>query len=95
MSSRLRLYAAEPAPRSGVCLNHDGSFAPSDWAICVREGARSGEEGSEVSREEGAAMESGRRMLPDCGLRCHDSVPERPRAAALGAGFLGSVSSSS
>lgn len=32
-------------------------------------------------------------MLPDCGLRCcHDSVPERPRAAALGAGFFGSMS---
>lgn len=38
-------------------------------------------------------MDSGRRMLPDCGRCFHERVPERPNAAALGAGFLGSVSS--
>ena len=38
-------------------------------------------------------MDSGRRRLPDCGLCFHDSVPERPNAAALVTGFLGSVSS--
>jgi hypothetical protein len=40
-------------------------------------------------------MDSGRRMLPlpDLGRCFHESVPERPRAAALVAGFLGSVSS--
>lgn len=31
--------------------------------------------------------------VPDCGLLCHDSVPERPNAAALGVGFFGSSSS--
>lgn len=31
----LRLYAADPAPLSAVCLNHVGSFEPSDCAICV------------------------------------------------------------
>lgn len=62
----------------------------------------SGEEGSGVLVGEVlpglsgdlAAIESGRRMLPDCGLCFHDSVPERPNAAALATGFLGSVSSS-
>lgn len=61
----------------------------------------SGEAGSGVSRGDAAAdrsgereaMDSGRRKLPDCGLCFHERVPERPRAAALGAGFLGSVSS--
>jgi hypothetical protein len=40
-------------------------------------------------------MDRGRRMLPlpDLGRCFHESVPERPRAAALVAGFLGSVSS--
>ena len=32
-------------------------------------------------------------MLPDCGRCFHESVPERPRAAALVAGFGGSLSS--
>jgi hypothetical protein len=101
VSSWFRLYAAEPMPLSGVCLNHDGSFAPNDAAIEVLEGWGSGEEGSGVlvgevvvdlsgDRE---AMESGRRMLPDCGLCFHERVPERPNAAALVAGFFGSMSS--
>jgi hypothetical protein len=100
-SSWLRLYAAEPAPLSGVCLNQDGSFAPNEAAIDVREGGRSGEDGSDVlvgdvlpersgDRE---ATDSGRRMLPDCGRLFHERVPERPNAAALAAGFLGSMSS--
>lgn len=92
-SSWFFLYAAEPIPRSGVCLNHVGSFAPSDCAIWDREAGRSGEGGSEV-RGELAARERGLRMLADCGRRCcHDKVPERPSAAALGAGFFGSMSS--
>jgi hypothetical protein len=101
VSSWLRRYAAELAPRSGVCLNHDGSFALNEAAIEVREGGRSGEDGSDVlvgdvlpersgDRE---AMDSGRRMLPDCGRLFHERVPERPNAAALAAGFLGSMSS--
>ena len=32
-------------------------------------------------------------MLPDCGRCFHERVPERPRAAALVAGFGGSLSS--
>jgi hypothetical protein len=101
VSSWLRLYAAEPTPRSGVCLNHDGSFAPSDAAIDVLELFGSGEVGSGVLVGEVdagrsgdlLAIERGRRMLPDCGLCFHESVPERPSAAALVAGFLGSMSS--
>jgi hypothetical protein len=100
-SSWLRLYAAEPAPRSGVCLNHDGSFAPSEAAIEVLDEVGSGEAGSGVlvgdvlpgRSGDLDAMESGRRMLPDCGLCFHDSVPERPNAAALAAGLFGSISS--
>jgi hypothetical protein len=100
LSSWFRLSAADPAPRSDVCLNHDGSFAPSDCAIWLREMGLSGEDGSGVSRGElaallsakPAAIERGRRALPalDCGLRCHESVPDRPNAAALGAVFFGS-----
>jgi hypothetical protein len=76
-------------------------LAPNDAAIEVREG--SGDVGSGVLVGELApersgdrdAMESGRRRLPDCGRRWfHESVPERPKAAALATGFFGSVSSS-
>ena len=82
-------------------MNHDGSFAPNDAAIDVLEEFGSGDEGSGVLVEEVEdgrsgdleAMESGRRMLPDCGLCFHESVPERPNAAALVTGFFGSVSS--
>jgi hypothetical protein len=105
VSSCPRLYAAEPAPRSGVCLNHEGSFAPRDAAMDVLDAVGSGDEGSGVLVGEVfdvglsgdlPAMERGRRMLPDCGRCFHESVPERPSAAALvaGAGFLGSTSSS-
>lgn len=37
--------------------------------------------------------DNGLRMLPDCGRCFHERVPERPRAAALVAGFGGSLSS--
>jgi len=102
VSSWFRLYAAEPTPRSGVCLNHEGSFAPNDAAIDVLDVLGSGEEGSGVLVGEVdvglsgdlLAIDSGRRMLPDCGLCFHESVPERPNAAALVAGFFGSTSSS-
>lgn len=88
-------------PLSGVCLNHEGSFAPRDCAIWFLEGFVSGEEGSGVSCGEPVVplsaefdvIDRGLRMLPDCGLRCHESVPERPNAAALGVGFFGSSSS--
>jgi hypothetical protein len=102
VSSAFRLYAAEPTPLSGVCLNHEGSFAPNDAAIEVLEGFGSGEAGSGVLvgdvlpdlSGDLEAIESGRRMLPDCGLCFHERVPERPNAAALATGFFGSVSSS-
>tara|TARA_R110002003_G_scaffold244_4_gene17427 strand:+ start:12743 stop:13168 length:426 start_codon:yes stop_codon:yes gene_type:complete len=76
-------------------------LAPNDAAIDVLEMFGSGEAGSGVFVGDVApdlsgdleAIESGRRMLPDCGRCFHDSVPERPSAAALGAGFLGSTSS--
>lgn len=97
LSSSLRLYAAEPMPRSAVWRKYAGSFAPSEAAICAREVGRSGEEGVEASREAGLskleAPDMGRRMLPDCGRCFHERVPERPSAAALVAGFLGSLSS--
>lgn len=101
VSSWLRRYAAEPAPLSGVCLNHEGSFAPNDAAIEVREVVGSGDEGSGVLVGDVVAdlsgdleaIESGRLKLPDCGLCFHERVPERPNAAALAAGFLGSMSS--
>jgi hypothetical protein len=103
LSSWFFLYAADPMPRSGVCLNHDGSFAPSDCAIWLRESGLVGEEGSGVSRGEVVEFlsgdvdtpERGLRMLPtpDCGLLCHESVPDRPNAAAFGVGFFGSTSS--
>lgn len=65
----------------------------------VLEGLASGDDGgSGVLLADGRsgdrdATDSGRRMLPDLGLWFHDRVPERPNAAALVAGFLGSVSS--
>ena len=33
LRSSLFLHAAEPSPRSAVCLNHFGSFEPRDCAI--------------------------------------------------------------
>jgi len=55
-----------------------------------------GEEGSGVSRGEltaflsgDAVLESGRRMFPDCGLCCHERVPDRLIVAASAFGVLG------
>lgn len=98
VSSWVLRKAADPLPPSGVWRKKAGSLAPNDAAMEVREGFASGEEASGVLLDDGrsgerAAMESGRRMLPDCGRCFHDSVPDRPRAAALVAGFLGSASS--
>jgi hypothetical protein len=94
LSSSFRLYAAEPMPRSAVWRKYAGSFAPNDAAIWVLERGRSGEEGVDASRELGlAATDRGLRMLPDCGRCFHERVPERPKAAALVAGFWGSLSS--
>ena len=93
------LNAAEPLWPSAVCRKNAGSFAPNEAAMELLDMLGSGEEGSGVLLEGGRsgerdATESGRRMLPDCGLCFHDSVPDLPKAAALVAGFLGSMSSS-
>lgn len=98
-SSWFFLYAAAPLPLSCVCRKNAGSLAPNEAAMEVLEGLASGDEGgSGVLLADGRsgdrdATDSGRRMLPDLGLWFHDRVPERPNAAALVAGFLGSVSS--
>jgi hypothetical protein len=99
VSSWFFLNAAEPLPPSGVWRKKAGSLAPNDAAMELREKFGSGEEGSGVLVAEARsgdrdATESGRRKLPDCGLCFHDNVPDRPNAAALVAGFLGSMSSS-
>ena len=94
-SSCFFLYAAEPMPLSAVCPIQAGSLEPREAAMELLEGAGSGEEGSAAGRSgDRDATESGRRGLPDCGRCFQDRVPERPKAAALVAGFLGSGSSS-
>jgi hypothetical protein len=98
VSSGFFLNAADPLPPSGVWRKKVGSLAPNDAAMELLERFGSGEEGSGVLVADALsgdrdATESGRRMLPDCGLCFHDSVPDRPNAAALVAGFLGSISS--
>jgi hypothetical protein len=97
-SSWFFLKAAEPLPPSGVCRKKAGSLAPKEAAMELLDMLGSGEEGSGVLLEGGRsgdrdATERGRRMLPDCGLCFQDKVPVLPRAAALVAGFLGSMSS--
>lgn len=94
-SSLLRLYAALPIPRSAVCLNHDGSLAPKDAAICSLDGSASsfcGERG--LSPLTLPNPESGLLGLPPapllCGLCCHFTVPPRDGIAALGDGFAAS-----
>ena len=71
LSSWFRRYAAEPMPRSGVCLNHEGSLAPRDCAIWFRESVgAAGEEGSGLrSRGELAATLSEATETADRGLR--------------------------
>jgi hypothetical protein len=88
-SSLLFLYAAEPTPRSAVCLNHEGSLELSDAAIWSLLGSGSS---TDAPREcealvSTAAIETGRLEASlDVGLRCcHESVPERARFVALGA----------
>jgi hypothetical protein len=88
VSSLLFLYAALPTPLSAVCLNHDGSRDPSDAAIWSRDGS--------VSLVEvlvafvllsNDTIETGLLPAPlEGGLCCHESVPERARLEALGAG---------
>ena len=98
-SSWFFLKAADPLPPSADCRKKFGSLAPNDAAMELLDGLASGEDGgsgvllAEARSGEREATDKGRRMLPDLGLWFHDNVPERPNAAALVAGFLGSVSS--
>ena len=90
------LYAAEPRPRSGVCLNHEGSFEPSDWAICTLDALSPMDAAGSRICGEGLAVPSSEpiddRGRPvgtveprDEGRCCHESVPARDGAtAALG-----------
>lgn len=88
-------------PLSGVCLNQEGSFAPRDCAIlsrdigCSSAVARSGEGcGERAALFSAAIIDNGFLTLPDCGLRCQESVPDLDNAFGFGEGFEGSGSSS-
>lgn len=87
-SSWVRLYAAEPKPRSAVCLNHVGSFAPSESAICCRDTSLSfgGEDkGDLAALFSEASMDSGRLREVEVGrLCCQESVFDLDGIAALG-----------
>ena len=97
-SSWFLLNAADPNPRSCVCLNHVGSFEPrvcEIWLLGTPSsfvGARSAAVDRDV--EAGfseAATDNGRLLGPvdprDEGRCCHESVPAREGAiAALGEG---------
>jgi len=82
-STLLRLYAADPTPRSAVCLNQDGSLEASDVAMSSLDfSVSSSPVASGVARGErvafsAATSESGRLPPEDLGRCCHDSVPVR------------------
>lgn len=88
-SSLLFLYAADPMPRSAVCLNHEGSRAPRDAAIWSRLCSGSSTDVSrscvgllgEVTIDVGLLPPS---FEPGRGRCCHESVPDRARFEALG-----------
>lgn len=96
-SSRLRLYAADPIPRSAVCLKKAGSFEPRAWAMSclvgssLELGLSLGDATGEVRVElfSCASNESGRFLMPDCGRLCQDMVFAREGMAALGDAFEG------
>ena len=89
VSSLLFLYAALPRPLSAVCLNQDGSLAPSDAAIWSRDGSDSSfDDGLELVLLPASAIDIGLLPAPlEVGRRCHDSVPDRARVDALSAGL--------
>lgn len=88
--------AADPVPRSVVCLNHEGSFEARDCAICAREPPFSSpvvELGTVLGDFEAlfseATIDNGRLRAPveprDVGRCCQDTEPARDGAiAALG-----------
>lgn len=91
-------------PRSGVCLNHEGSLEPSERAISVLEtdSSAAGVEGAGVEDLEaglsGEAKLRGRRPADELGRRCcHETVLERERddvCEGLGAALVGAAVSS-
>jgi hypothetical protein len=93
--SWFRLNAAEPIPRSAVCLNQDGSLEPRDAAMSFLDSSWASA-GSRASTNVTGVLsvdkpDSGRFLeefesLED-GLCCHDNVPERKRAVALLSGL--------
>lgn len=86
ISSLLFLYAADPMPRSAVCLNHEGSRAPNEAAIWSLLGSCSSVCSCDGWRPV-TIMEDGRlppSLEPGRGRCCHDSVPARARLDALG-----------
>ena len=90
------LYAGDPIPRSAVCLNHVGSFAPSLRAICSLEAgssptsADSGLFGCGLGVER-STIDIGRLpgLRTDAGRCCHDSVPDLPSDVLVVAGGRG------
>lgn len=95
-SSRLRLYAADPTPRSAVWRKKAGSFVASSCAISGLLGLSldvglSGDDAGEVRLAlfSWARTESGRLRIPEGGLFCQDMVFAREGIAALGDAFDG------
>ena len=97
-SSWFLLKAADPKPRSCVCLNQVGSFDPRDCEIWLLDilssfvgvGSAAARGAFEALFSE-ATMDNGRLLEPvdprDEGRCCHESVPAREGAiAALGEG---------
>lgn len=87
ISSWFRRYAADPRPRSWVCLNHAGSLEPKESAICSLEISRSPvDDGSALARGDlevlfsVAICDKGRALGPvdprEVGLCCQESVPD-------------------
>ena len=97
-SSWFLLNAADPNPRSCVCLNQVGSFDTRDCAIWLLDKLSSFAEAESVAAREScealeseATMDNGRLLAPvdprDEGRCCHESVAAREGAiAALGEG---------
>jgi len=81
-------------PLSGVCLNQEGSFEPSDCAISLLDlsalsscvGVCVGRGGAGLSTLDNGlevGLEPGLEPCLDPGLCCHERVPDRARATAL------------
>jgi len=89
VSSLFFLYAADPVPLSAVCLNQEGSLAPSDAAISSLLGSDFSAGALRFSESPVAAyIDVG--LLPplESGLLCQERVPLRARLVALGDGCV-------